>query len=95
MIKATPVAWKDTSTRTPTWYVEKAAMTGPICKTSGQKERENGSKTKNYKVNSTVENQPKHIKHNAHTFGARTSIDLSVNSRRNADVSENPVATCG
>lgn len=29
-----------------------------------------------------------------HTLGANTSIDLSVNSRRNADVSENPVATC-
>jgi len=29
------------------------------------------------------------------TLGAITSMDLSVSSRRKADVSANPVATCG
>lgn len=31
--------------------------------------------------------------HDAHTLGARTSMDFNVSSRRKADVSENPVAT--
>lgn len=52
--------------------------------------------TRNQPVNlkqKNSNNNKDHSKSHTSTLGAKTSIDLRVNSRRKADVSENPVAT--